>query len=142
MPKIFVHAPLGTFDAPARRQVAASLTALGLECEALPMSPFMKSNVWTYFSDYAPDAVFMGDRPATRKIISLQVYVIEGGLDDDGKRKLIGGATEILGRHSGAEGRIPVYVVIHDVPEINWGIFGEIADLAALRASPIDAPAL
>jgi phenylpyruvate tautomerase PptA (4-oxalocrotonate tautomerase family) len=68
--------------------------------------------------------------------------VIQGGLDDTAKRKLISGATEILGRHSGAQGRIPVYVVIHEMPEINWGIFGETANLAALRASPTDAPAL
>jgi phenylpyruvate tautomerase PptA (4-oxalocrotonate tautomerase family) len=68
--------------------------------------------------------------------------VIQGGLDDTAKRKLISGATEILGRHSGAQGRIPVYVVIHEIPEINWGTFGETSNLAALRASPTDAPAL
>jgi phenylpyruvate tautomerase PptA (4-oxalocrotonate tautomerase family) len=142
MPQIIIHAPQGTLDRPARQQVAASLTALRLECEALPNSPFVRSTVWTYCNDYAGDAVLMGDTAAGAKIISLQLYVIQGGLDDTAKRKLISGATEILGRHSGAQGRIPVYVVIHEMPEINWGIFGETANLAALRASPTDAPAL
>ncbi len=64
------------------------------------MSPFVKSTVWTYFKADAPDAVFMGHKPATMKIISLQVYVIEGGLDEDGKRKLISDAIKILGRYS------------------------------------------
>ncbi len=135
MPKIIVHAPEGTFDAPARRQVAGLLATLGLECEALPMSPFVKSTVWTYFKADAPDAVFMGHKPATMKIISLQVYVIEGGLDEDGKRKLISDAIEILGRYSDARDRLPVYVAIHDAPEINWGICGETANIAAARVA-------
>lgn len=72
MPKMIVHAPAGTFDASARRQVATALTELGLDCESLPPSPLMKSSVWTFFNDYAADAVFMGGEPATLKIVSLQ----------------------------------------------------------------------
>lgn len=142
MPKMIVHAPEGTFDAAARQQIAAALTELGLTCEALPKSPFVKSTVWTYFNDYAADAVFMGGRPATVKIVSLQVYVIAGGLDEDAKRRLIEGATFILDRHPGSGEHAPVYVVIHEIAERNWGIFGATADLEALRASAIDAPAL
>jgi phenylpyruvate tautomerase PptA (4-oxalocrotonate tautomerase family) len=142
MPKIIIHVPRDTFDARARQQVAESLTKLGLECEALPLSPFMKSAVWTYFNDYSAEAVFMGGQPANRTVISLQMYVIEGGLNDDGKRRLIRGATEILKRHSILEDPALVHIVIHEVPEINWGIFGDTANLAILRTSPIDAPAL
>ena len=141
MPKMIVHAPAGTFDAPARQQVAAALTELGLACEALPPSPLMKSSVWTWFNDYAADAVFMGGEPATLTIVSLQVYTIAGGLDDDGKHRLIEGATAILGRHLGAD-PAPVHVVVHEVAEPNWGMFGATADLAAMRATAIDAPAL
>ena len=141
MPKMILHAPQGAFDAAARQQIAAALTELGLTCEALPKSPFVKSTVWTYFNDYAADAVFMGGRPANATIVSLQVYVIAGGLDADAKRRLIEGATAILGRHLGGRAPVPVYVVIHEIAESNWGLFGATADLAALRASPIDAPA-
>ena len=141
MPKMIVHAPEGTFDASARQQVAAALTELGLTCEALPKSPFVKSTVWTYFNAYAADAVFMGEQPATAKVVSLQVYVIAGGLDADAKRSLIEGATAILGRNMGGGTRVPVYVVIHEIAESNWGLFGATADLEALRASAIDAPA-
>ena len=142
MPKMIVHAPAGAFDAAARQQVAAALTELALTCEALPKSPFVKSTVWTYFNAYAADAVFMGERPATAKVVSLQVYVIAGGLDADAKRRLIEGATAILGRHRGGGTPVPVYVVIHEIAESNWGLFGATADLEALRASAIDAPAL
>ena len=142
MPKMIVHAPAGAFDASARQHIAAALTELGITCEALPMSPFVKSTVWTYFNTYTADAVFMGGQPATMTIVSLQVYVIAGGLDEDAKRRLIEGATAILGRHLGGGTRVPVYVVIHEIAESNWGLFGATADLEALRASAIDAPAL
>ena len=45
MPKMIIHAPAGTFDADDRRRVATALTSLGLECEALPNSPFVRSTV-------------------------------------------------------------------------------------------------
>lgn len=142
MPKIIVHAPDGTFDAAARAAVASALTDFALDCEALPKSPFVKSTVWIYFNACPADAVFMGGQPAYARIVSAQVFVIAGGLDDAARTRLIDGATDILGRHSGASGRAPVYIVIHEVPENNWGIFGKPADLAALRASPPDAPAI
>lgn len=142
MPKMIIHSPEGTFDAPARQRAAAELSTLGLACEELPASPFVKSTVWIYFSEYAPDAVFMGDRPASRGIVTLQLYAIEGGLNDDGKRRLIEGATDIIGRHSGAKAPVPAYVVIHEIEESDWGIFGKTADLAALRASAADAPSI
>lgn len=143
MPKIIIHAPSGTFDIDARRDVCSALTELALDCEHLPQSPFVRSTVWTYFNDYAADAVFMGDSPATLRVVSVQIHIIKGGLDDTGKRRLIQGTTTIAGRYCGTHtGLMPVYVVIHEFPESNWGIFGDNADLEALRSSPPDAAAL
>ena len=142
MPKIIIHAPEGAFNAEARAAVAAELTDFALDCEALPRSPFVKSTVWTYFNACPIDAVFMGEDQAHAAIISAQIFVIAGGLDARAKKSFIKGATEILGRYSGATDRAPVYIVLHEAPEINWGIFGETASLAALRASPPDAPAI
>jgi len=48
MPKMIIHAPAGTFDAAERQQVARDLTQLGLDCEALPDSPLVRSTVWIY----------------------------------------------------------------------------------------------
>ena len=142
MPKIIIHAPDGTFNNRSREAVAGELTDFALGCERLPLSPFVKSTVWTYFNEYARDTVYMGSDPADQNIISLQIYTIEGGLNEESKKQLIEGATAILGRHSNAGDRIPVYIVVHEMPETNWGIFGKQADLAALRASAPDAPAI
>ena len=142
MPKIIIHAADGIFDPAARAALTTELTDFALDCEALPKSPFMKSTVWTYFSTYPADAVFMGGAQASAQIISAQMFVIAGGLDDGAKKRLIKGATDILGRHSAARGTVPVYIVLHEIPEPDWGFLGEAADLAAMRASPPDKPAL
>ena len=142
MPKIIIHAADGIFDPKARAALATELTDFALDCEALPKSPFMKSTVWTYFNTYPADAVFMGGAQAHAQIISVQMFVIAGGLDEKAKKKLIKGATEILGRHSTAHGGVPVYIVLHEIPETDWGFLGEAADLDAMRASPPDKPAL
>ena len=142
MPKLIIHSPVRTFDAPDRQRVAGSLTTLGLDCEALPPSPMVRSTVWTHFADYAADAVFMGDEPARLPVVTLQIYVLAGGLDAAGKRRLIEGATAILDRRPDGTAVAPVYVVIHEVAEENWGIFGKQADLTALRASATDAQAI
>ena len=142
MPKLIIHSPAGTFDAADRRRIAGALTALGLDCEALPSSPMMRSTVWIYFAEYAADAVFMGDEPARLPVVTLQIYVLAGGPDASGKRRLIEGATAILDRREDGNPLAPVCVVIHEIAEEDWGIFGKQADLAALRASRVDAPSI
>lgn len=142
MPKMIIHSPAGTFDGADRQRIAGDLMALGLECEALPASPMVRSTVWTYFADYAADTVFMGEQPARLPVVTLQIYVLAGGLDGAGKRRLIEGATALLDRRPDGTTLAPVYVVIHEVAEENWGIFGKQADLAALRASDPNASAI
>ncbi len=142
MPKLIIHSLVGTFDAADRQRIAGALTTLGLDCEALPSSPMVRSTVWTYFADYAADAVFMDDEPARLPLVTLQIFVLADGLDHSGKRRLIEGATAVLNRRPDGTKVAPVYVVIHEVAEENWGIFGQQADLTALRASPPDAAAI
>ena len=84
----------------------------------------------------------MGAVPATLPTVSVEIFVIKGGLDAPAKTRLIAGSTEIIGRHLGIADRIPVYIVIHEIAETNWGIFGSNPDLAALRATSLDAPSI
>jgi len=76
---MLIHSPAGTFDAADRQRVASALMTLGLDCERLPHSPLVRSTVWTYFSDYQADAVFMGDEPARLPVVTLQIYVLRAG---------------------------------------------------------------
>lgn len=142
MPKMIVHAPAGTFDAADRQRIAGALTTLGLDCERLPPSPRMRSTVWTYFAEHPADAVFMGGEPAWLPVVTLQVYTLAGGLDAPGRRRLIEGATALLDRRPDGTASAPVCVLVHAMAEADWGMFGGQADLAAMRASAPDAPAI
>jgi phenylpyruvate tautomerase PptA (4-oxalocrotonate tautomerase family) len=137
MPKMFVHSRQGTFTPEARIRVAAALTDLGMACEHLPDTAKVRAGIWVFFSEHAPDAVFSGGQVATNSLMSLVVYALEGGLDGASKQRLIADATAILGEHAGLNNdEVPVYVVIREVAEVDWGMYGEQVRLAALRVSP------
>ena len=57
---------------------------------------------------------FHGRRPARLPIVTLHVYVLAGGLDRAGKRRLIKGATAILDRRPDETQITPVYVVAEE----------------------------
>jgi phenylpyruvate tautomerase PptA (4-oxalocrotonate tautomerase family) len=136
MPKLFVHSRQGTFTAEARVRVAAALTDLGIACERLADRPKVRAGVWVLFTEHPPDAIFSGGQIAPDSMIGLIVYALEGGLDGASKQRLITGATAILGDHAESNrDQVPVYVVIREVPEVNWGMYGKQVSLAALRAA-------
>jgi phenylpyruvate tautomerase PptA (4-oxalocrotonate tautomerase family) len=137
MPKMFVHSRQGTFTPEARIRVAAALTDLGMACEHLADTAKVRAGIWVFFTEHAPGAVFSGGQVATNSLMSLVVYALEGGLDGASKQRLIADATAILGEHAGLNSdEVPVYVVIREVPEVDWGMYGEQVRLAALRVSP------
>jgi phenylpyruvate tautomerase PptA (4-oxalocrotonate tautomerase family) len=71
----------------------------------------------------------------------LEVNVVEGALDADSRKELIARFTSVVGKHAGIppQERVPVYIVIRDVPPENWGMFGKPITLKSLRNPPADA---
>jgi phenylpyruvate tautomerase PptA (4-oxalocrotonate tautomerase family) len=135
MPKMFVHTRQGAFTSEARVRVAAALTDLGMACERLADTAKVRAGIWVFFTEHATDAIFSGGQIAPNPMMSLIIYALEGGLDGASKQRLIADATAILGKHPGSNGnRVPVYVVINEVPEVDWGMYGKQVSLAALRA--------
>jgi phenylpyruvate tautomerase PptA (4-oxalocrotonate tautomerase family) len=136
MPKLFVDSRKGTFTAKARVQIAAALTDLGIACERLANTPKVRAGVWVFFAEHESDAMFSGGQVAANSLIRLLVFALEGGLDAESKRRLIGDATAILSERAEPTGNpVTVYVVIQEVPEVNWGMYGKLVSLAALRVA-------
>ena len=134
MPKMFLHAPQGAFTPEARARVAAELTELGLSCERLIDTPQIRAGIWVYFVEHAPDTVFRAGRQAAEPIMSLKVYALKGGFSAETKTRMVAEATAILGKHSRTgNGQVPAYVGILEVPEENWGMYGEQVHLAAMQ---------
>jgi phenylpyruvate tautomerase PptA (4-oxalocrotonate tautomerase family) len=136
MPKMFLHTRQGVFTSETRARVAAALTNLGIACEHLADTEPVRAGIWVFFTEHAPDAIFRGGEIASDGIMTLVVYALQGGLDGESKRRLIAEATAILGEHAGSnDDQVPLYVVIHEIPEVSWGMFGKQVSLAALRAA-------
>lgn len=81
MPKMFIHAPHGTFTPESRKKIAYSLTDLGMACEHLLDTPQVRAGVWVYFSEHPTDSVFRSGHVAEQRIMSLLIYALKGGLD-------------------------------------------------------------
>ena len=141
MPKVFINYPKGTFSAHALDSLAEEITTIGLECEKLPDTPYVRSNIWVYAREYSVDEVFHGGKPRGTKVISLEANVVEGALDAHSRKELIARLTKAIGKHAGIppRERVPVYIVIRDVPPPSWGMFGDPITLESLHNPPADA---
>jgi phenylpyruvate tautomerase PptA (4-oxalocrotonate tautomerase family) len=141
MPKINLKCPVETFSTAAKAQLAEDFTTIGTKLEKLPDTSYVRGNVWIYFEEYPADNVFHGGKSGGTKIISVEVNALKGGLDDDAKISLIEQFTAAIRKHAGiADNNIaPVFIVIREVEESDWGIFGKTTTLEKLRNPPADA---
>ena len=141
MPLIHVTLPAGLLTDAARDALADDLTAIGLDCEGLAPTPFVRSTAWVYFVEVPPTHVYHGGSPSGRAVITLESRVFEGGLDASAKRSLYERYTVAVRRHAGIpDGEVaPVYVVVREVRPEDWGVFGAPITLDDLRHPPADA---
>ncbi len=144
MPKIYLNCPIESFSAPAKNDLAEELTTIALSVENLPDTPFVRSTVWIYINEYPAANVYHGGVPFGTKVISLEVNTFEGGLDKTAKQLLIEKFTTSIRKNAGIkpDELAPVYIVIREVSESNWGVFGKTITLAELRNPPADAKAI
>ena len=141
MPLIYVNCPENTFSAAAKDALADELTTIALATERLPDTPYGRSKVWIYFHEYPAAMVYHGGQTAGTQVISLEVNAFQGGHTIASKQALIEQFTKAIGHHAGiaAGARVPVYILLRDVPESNWGAFGQTTTLNDLRHPPADA---
>lgn len=141
MPMIHVTQPAGLLSDAARDALAEDLTAIGLDCEGLPATPFVRSTAWVYFVELPPTHVYHGGAPGGRAVVSLECNVFEGGLSDAAKRSLYERYTAAIRRHARLpeDDAAPVYVIVREVRPEDWGVFGGTITLDELRHPPADA---
>ena len=91
--------------------------------------------------EYDRERVFIGGKPGETPVVSLEVNVFRGGLDNDAKGEVIRRFTAIVAKHLGlaAGQRCAAYVLIRETDISNWGVFGTRITLDALRNPPADA---
>ena len=142
MPLIYLNYPVNTLSLEARDKLAEELTIIGLDCENLPATPFIRSTVWLYFNEFPSSHVYHNGRPGGTPVISLEVNVFAGGLDESAKRMLFERFTRAIRQHTDLTigAGAPVYIVVRDVPPANFGVSGGTTTLDALRHSDPGTP--
>lgn len=138
MPLIYLNCPVNTFTQVAKDKLANELTTISLKLEGLADNAFVRSTVWIYINEYPVKNVYHGGTSSGTKVISLEVNVFEGGLNVEAKENLIQHFTALIRNFIVIkdEEKAPVYIIIRDIPESSWGVFGNTTTLDELRNSP------
>jgi phenylpyruvate tautomerase PptA (4-oxalocrotonate tautomerase family) len=140
MPLIYLNCPVGTFSIDAKKNMAEELTTAALEIENLPNSAFVRSTVWIYINEYPSENVYHGGGSIGTRVISMEVNAFKGGLVSAAKQLLIEQFTFIISKYADIDKNqlIPVYIIIRDIEERDWGIFGKTITLDSVRNFPAD----
>ncbi len=134
MPLIDLTYPTGTFSPEARTALVDELTTVLLRAERAPDTDFFRSIAWVHVHELPGGCVLAAGRPVTEPTFRVQVTIPEGALSDRRKAELVSEATRVVSQAAelGPEDGLRVWVLIHEVPDGNWGAGGQIVRFADL----------
>jgi phenylpyruvate tautomerase PptA (4-oxalocrotonate tautomerase family) len=143
MPLIYINCPKSTFNQSAKNKLAEELTNIALHTEKLPSTTFVRSTCWIYFNEITPNNIYKGGICINSgdNIVSLEVNVFKGGLDVVQKGILIEVFTACIRKYLNISDTkmTTVYILIKDIEEEDWGVFGSRITLHDLQHTPEDA---
>ena len=137
MPKIDLTFSAGALSDEARRELPRELAAAMLRWEGAPDTEFFHSITWTHVHELPAEAVFTADGQAEQSQFVVDATVPAGALSDRRKGGLVEEFSKLIRDAAGlteADG-VRVWVLIHEVPEGNWGAAGQIVRFEELRAA-------
>jgi len=136
MPMMNLTYPEGTFSAEQREDVAEKLTTALLRAERAPDTEFFRNITWVYAHEMPAGTVLAAGRPLEQPIIRLEVTTPEGALSERRRAEMVSAATEVLREATGIpaeEALTRIWVLMHEVPEGQWGAGGEIVYFQRLK---------
>ena len=136
MPMMNLTYPEGTFTPEQRAEVAESLTTALLRAERAPDTDFFRGITWLYVHEMPTGSVLAAAQPVDKPTIRLDVTTPEGALSERRRQEMVGEATRILREASGLgeEDALRIWVLLHEVPEGQWGAGGQIVQYQQLVA--------
>lgn len=137
MPKLDLTFPAGALSDDAKRALPGQLAAALLRWEGAPDTEFFRSITWAHVHELPAEAVFTADGHAELSHFVVDVSVPQGALSDRRKGGLVEEASKLVRDAAGLtdEEGVRVWVLIHEVPEGNWGAAGQIVRFEQLRAA-------
>jgi phenylpyruvate tautomerase PptA (4-oxalocrotonate tautomerase family) len=135
VPLIDLTMPAGTLDAETRGDLVQKLGSTLLRWEGAPETDFFKSIMWVHVHELPGEAVTAAGVPVTEPHFRLDVTIPEGALSERRKEGAVSELTEAVLEAAELDdsAAIRVWVLMHEVPDGNWGGAGQIVRFAQLR---------
>jgi phenylpyruvate tautomerase PptA (4-oxalocrotonate tautomerase family) len=135
VPKLDLTFPAGALSDDAKRELPRQLAAALMRWEGAPDTEFFRSITWAHVHELPAEAVFTADGQAELSHFVVDVTVPQGGFSDRRKAGLVEESSKLVREAAGLsdEEGIRVWVLIHEVPEGNWGAAGQIVRFEQLR---------
>jgi len=135
MPLIELTYPAGTLTPDGRTALADELTTLMLKWEGAPDTEFFRGITWVHVHELPEGCALAAGKPVDQAIFRVDARVPEGALSDRRKAGLVEDFSAALKEAGGLgdEDGLRVWVLIHEVPDGNWGAGGQVIRFAQLR---------
>jgi phenylpyruvate tautomerase PptA (4-oxalocrotonate tautomerase family) len=137
MPKLDLTYPAGALDADVKSDLATNLARALRHWEGAPDTEFFRSITWAHVHELPANDVYTADGQAELSHFVVDVTVPAGGLSDRRKSGFVEEASKLVREAAGlrAQDGVRVWVLVHEVPEGNWGAAGQIVRFEQLRAA-------
>lgn len=136
MPLIVVQLPVDTFTPAQKQQLAWQMTDALLGLEGMAENDKARSLSWTRFYEFPQNDFFIGGHAVDKPHYQVDVSIFQGTLGGDKKNRLTHELTELILSAEGTDHNLlnaaRVWVMIHEIPDGNWGGAGQIYHLPDL----------
>jgi phenylpyruvate tautomerase PptA (4-oxalocrotonate tautomerase family) len=134
MPKLELTIPTEVLSQESKSELLRKLGATLLHWEGAPDTEFFRSITWTHLHELPAEAIQTPDGTAEPHAV-LDITIPAGALSERRKAGIVEDATKlVLGATGwGTEAGVRVWVLIHEVPDGNWGAAGQVVRFEQLR---------
>jgi phenylpyruvate tautomerase PptA (4-oxalocrotonate tautomerase family) len=134
MPKLELTIPTEVLSEESKSELLRRLGAALLHWEGAPDTEFFRSITWTHLHELPAEAIQTPDGTAEPHAV-LDITIPAGALSERRKAGIVEDATKLLldATGWGPEAGVRVWVLIHEVPDGNWGAAGQVVRFEQLR---------
>ena len=134
MPKLDLTVTADVLTEEQKPELMRELGAALLQWEGAPDTEFFRSITWAHLHELPAEAIHTPDGVADPHAI-LDITVPAGALSERRKAGIVEDATKLVLDAAGwdAAAGVRVWVLIHEVPDGNWGAAGQVVRFEQLR---------
>jgi phenylpyruvate tautomerase PptA (4-oxalocrotonate tautomerase family) len=136
MPNIFVKVPQGVFSAEQRQTLAQKINETAATAEQMPDDMQKRFVNWIMVDEVAQSMFTCGGMDMTKQVLpcSVMAYVPSGVLDGASRASYVNAIHAAFAAilDSGEKRQLATSVILHEVPEGQWGANGKIWRLPEL----------